>query len=197
MVILALREQLVHQPRAVRVLDHQALLLERILEHLVLDGSDPTDAKLLAKHEALDDDELLLIHGDDEHAVLFPRLTALGHDLADGQVLDLDLLAERIDFDVTGNVLHGRSHDDLAEVHELLLRDELLLAKLDHAKGLGIAANEVLLVGTEVRDVAGRRIPRGYLVRPEWLTLLHRSSGKGVSDVAACRKGARMRPPPV
>jgi hypothetical protein len=67
-------------------------------------------------------------------------------DLAHGHVLDFYLLAEGVDFEMAGNVFDCRPNDDFAEVHELLLRDESLLTELHHAEGLGVTADEMLVV---------------------------------------------------
>jgi len=144
-MVVVLREQLVHESRSVWVLHDQTLLLQGVIEHLALDGPHAAHMKLLAHYEALHDHELLLVHRDDEDAILFPRLATLGYDLTDGHVLDFNLFTEGVNLEVAGHVLDCCPDDDLAQLDELLLGDEALLAELHDPERLGLFANEALV----------------------------------------------------
>src|SRR5579883_150485 len=88
---------LVDEMGVVRVLDHQPVAAQLVLEDLVLGAGHAAHAQVLLEHQTLHHDELLLVDRHDEHAVLLVRADPLVDDLADRAVLDLDFLALRLD----------------------------------------------------------------------------------------------------
>src|SRR5207249_4473502 len=111
--------------------------------------------QLLAQDQPLGHDELLLVDRHDQDAVLFPGLPALGDDLAERHVLDLNLLAQRIDLEAAGDLLDLGSDDDLADLLHGLVGDQLLLAQ---AERLGWPSGRLAsLVGAGDRAQVGPR----------------------------------------
>jgi len=119
---------LVHKAGALRILHYQTLALNGLLEELAFGAGNPSDIDLLAEHEALGDNHLLLVHGYHQHIPLLPGGLPLTNDLANRHVLDLDLFAHRLNFHARRHFVDLGADDDLADVAQVLLRYELLFA---------------------------------------------------------------------
>jgi hypothetical protein len=94
-----------------RVVDVDALAPHRVLDGLVLDDPVLPHDDLLAGHQALLDDELLLHHGDADLVLADRRLRRHLRRVGHGPALDRDLVVAELDL-----LLHALGLDRLAQL---------------------------------------------------------------------------------
>src|SRR5690348_3097186 len=114
----------------IRILHDQPLATHRIFEDTPLGNSYPADADALLQYQAFDQHQLFFIDRHDQRVILFPRCAALAHRFTGRFVLDLDFLADAVDFDAPGHLFDDRANDDFSALPQLLVDDEPLFAQL-------------------------------------------------------------------
>jgi hypothetical protein len=127
---------LANQSGVLWILDNKSLAAERVLIQLPLGHANTADAHSLTEYETLGDDQLLLVDGYDQGAVLFPWLIAFADHLADGLVLDYHLFAIGIDLQTAGNFVDFGAYLNVTQIAQILVCDQLLLAQLERVRGL-------------------------------------------------------------
>jgi hypothetical protein len=127
------RIYLVDKPRLRWILNDQPLTFDAVLEESAFRGIHAFNAQPLAQNQPLGDDELLFVDRDDDVAVLLPRIDSPGDRLAHRLVDDLDLFAPGVDLELGWYDIDLGANHDFAKLAHLAIRNQLLLAQLEHA----------------------------------------------------------------